>query len=441
MYNVGALPGSNKRYGWKNGSTEPKITRVVETMTLGPSNLKRANIRRQIQSFRADDGATRTDQGSRTREMGAPVTRHGKPLRILHTEAATTFGGQEHRTFKEMMAMRERGHHLELVCQPGATLMQRLQSQGFQVHAIPMAGLKNSVVATARIARILRDEEIDVLNTHSRVDTMAAAAAGRFARTPLIVRTRHLAVPPGSLVSYTGLPHRVIAISEHVRSLLLSRGVRPDKVSTVMTAVNPPAPVRTSTLREELGLGDDGLIIGSVGHMREKKGHIELIAATMPLLRTHPKLHLVIAGRGEPLLTKLRERVRLEGLGDKIHLLGQRDDIGNLLCGFNIFALATQIEALGTSYIEAAALGLPLVGTDVGGVPEIIEDGENGLLVPLGNQHQLEEALRTLVDDQGLRRKMGQAARARIRSDIRFSVQHMAESTEKLYYEWLPSSG
>ncbi|MBO1111833.1 glycosyltransferase family 4 protein [Bordetella petrii] len=368
------------------------------------------------------------------------MTKCGKPLRILHTEAAMTFGGQEHRVFKEMLAMRERGHHLELVCQSGATLISRMESEGFRVHVIPMAGLKNSITAATQIARILRAGEIDVLNTHSRTDTMAAATAGRFAKTPLIVRTRHLAIPPGSLISYTGLPHRVIAISEHVRDLLVSRGVHTDKVATVMTAINLPDAVQASTLRTELRLSDDDIIIGSVGHMREKKGHADLIAATIPLLRTRPKLHLVIAGRGEPLLTKLKEMVRREGLNDRIHLLGQRDDIANVLAGFNIFALATQNEALGTSYIEAGALGLPLIGTDVGGVSEIVENGSNGFLVPLGDNRLLADALRMLVDNQSLRTSMGHAARTKIRNDVRFSVEHMAEATEHWYYRWLSQS-
>lgn len=372
--------------------------------------------------------------------MGTLVTKHRKDkerLRILHTEAATTFGGQEHRICKEMLAMRERGHRLELVCQPGAALISRMESQGFRVHVIPMVGLWNSIIAAAQIARILKAGKIDVLNTHSRTDTMAAAIAGRLARTPLIVRTRHLAIPPGSLISYTGLPHRVIAISEHVRNLLVSRGVRPDKVATIMTAINLPEAVQSSSLRKELGLSDDDIVIGSVGHMREKKGHAELIAAVIPLLRVRPQLHLIIAGRGEPLLTRLKETIKAEGLDNRIHLLGQREDIVNVLCAFDIFALATQNEALGTSYIEAGALGLPLIGTNIGGVPEIIDHNKNGFLVEINDENQLREALRMLVDNRELRIKMGRAAQNKIQNDIRFSANHMAELTEKWYLKWL----
>ncbi|WP_233238838.1 glycosyltransferase family 4 protein [Bordetella sp. LUAb4] len=360
-----------------------------------------------------------------------------RTLRILHTEAATTFGGQEHRIYKEMLAMRERGHYLEAVCQPGAHLVGRLRQQGFCVHEVKMPGLGGFVRGAVRVTRILREGSFDVLNTHSRMDTILAAVAGRIARTPLIVRTRHLAIPPGSLLSYTVLPHRVIAISEHVRELLLDRGVAPNKVATVMTAINVPKPVEASTLHAELGLNRDAIIIGSVGHMRTQKGHAELIAATVPLLDTYPNLHLVIAGRGEPLLSELRSQVAAARLNTRIHLLGQRDDVVNLLCGFNIFALATQIEALGTSFIEAAACGVPLVGTKVGGVPEIVKDGVNGFLVELHGQDQLRSVLRRLVADPALRRAMGQAAQDQIRSDKRFSVAFMAAAMEEAYFTWL----
>lgn len=367
------------------------------------------------------------------------MTRPGtsRPLKILHTEAATTFGGQEHRIYKEMLAMRERGHQLEAVCQPGAQLADRLRQQGFRVHDVTMPGLAGFLSGAARVSRILRRGGFDVLNTHSRQDTILAAAAGRIAGTPLIVRTRHLAKPPGSLLSYTRLPHRVIAISEHVRALLLARGVAPHKVATVMTAINLPKRVASSGLRAELGLPADAIIIGSVGHMRAQKGHAELIAATVPLLDACPRLHLVIAGHGEPLLTDLRKQVEAAGLAGRIHLLGQRGDIVDLLCAFDVFALATQIEALGTSFIEAAACGLPLVGTRVGGVPEIVKDGVNGFLVDLHSQDQLRNALQRLIEDPVLRQRMGSAAQSQITSDQRFSVAFMARATETAYRAWL----
>jgi len=133
-----------------------------------------------------------------------------RPLRIIHSEAATSFGGQEHRVFKEMVAMRERGHYLEAICQSDAELTERLREAGFVVHTLVMDGTINIVRGVFAIKKILQAGQFDVLNTHSRQDTLIAAAAGRLAKVPLIVRTRHLASPVGSrsvitcVVNYSG---------------------------------------------------------------------------------------------------------------------------------------------------------------------------------------------------------------------------------------------
>ena len=148
-------------------------------------------------------------------------------LRILHTEAATSFGGQEFCIYKEMVAMRERGHHLEAVCQPQAELGGRLREAGFKVHNLLMDGPVNFLRGVSALRRVLRGGRFDVLNTHSRRDTVLASIGARLAGTPLIVRTRHLAKPIHSLYAYTWLAHRVIAVSRYVRGQLLEGGARP----------------------------------------------------------------------------------------------------------------------------------------------------------------------------------------------------------------------
>ena len=141
-----------------------------------------------------------------------------KPLRIIHSEAATSFGGQEQYIHQMMTAMRERGHHMEAICQPHALLAQRLRDDGFTVHTLLMDGPANYIKGVIRLRKVLREGHFDVLNTHSRRDTLLAGMAGRLAGTPLIVRTRHLAKRVGSLLSYTIVPHRVTTASNFVRN-------------------------------------------------------------------------------------------------------------------------------------------------------------------------------------------------------------------------------
>lgn len=360
-----------------------------------------------------------------------------RPLRVLHSEAATSFGGQEHRIYKEMLAMRERGHHLELVCQPDAMLAERARAEGFTVHTMPMSGHVNFIKSVAKIRRVLRKSRFDVLNTHSRRDTLIAGVAGRLAGTPLIVRTRHLAIKAGSLLSYTWIPHCVTTVSESVRTDLIEAGVPPDRIETIYTPIQIPSPTTCSTLREELGLSDEDVVVGCVATMRAKKGHMALLEAIEPLINITPSLHLVLVGSGSPVFEQLQTHVSERGLWGQVHLLGRREDVPNLLAGFDLFALPTEQEALGTAFLEAAAMGLATIGTDVGGVPETIQHGETGLVVPVGDIPALRAALERLIRDPALRRRMGEAGRRLFRDDGRFSLKTLADTTEHCYCRWL----
>ena len=360
-----------------------------------------------------------------------------RPLRIIHSEAATSFGGQEHRIFKEMMAMRERGHYLEAICQPDAELTERLREEGFVVHTLFMDGLVNIVRGVIAIKNILNKGGFDVLNTHSRQDTLIAAAAGRLAKVPLVVRTRHLASPVTSLLTYTWLPHRVTTVSHYVRRQLIGRGVPGEHVEAIYTPVVLTAPVTHSTLRAELNLSDDDVLVGCVAVLRPNKGHLELINAMLPLLRTRPRLHLVIAGSGSPVFEQLQAHIMHSGLSERIHLLGNRRDVPNVLAGLDVFCLATRQEAMGTAFIEAAASGLPVIGTDVGGVSEMMRPGITGLLVPLDDGQALQNALVQLIDTPALRKKMGQAGYERIHTEGIFNTQTLATRTERIYVRWL----
>lgn len=360
-----------------------------------------------------------------------------RTLRIIHSEAATSFGGQEHRVFKEMVAMRERGHCLEAVCQPDAELTERLREAGFVVHTLSMDGTINIVRGVFAIKKILQSGRFDVLNTHSRQDTLIAAAAGRLAKVPLIVRTRHLASPIGSLLTYTWLPHRVTTVSHHVRRQLLGLGVPPDHVEAIYTPVVLTPRLAHSSLRDELKLSADAVLVGCVAVLRPNKGHLELINAMLPLLRTRPKLHLVVAGGGSPVFEQLQAHITHSGLAERVHLLGTRRDVPNVLAGLDIFCLATRQEAMGTAFLEAAASGLPVIGTDVGGVGEMMRPGVTGLLVPLDDAQALQNALIQLIDSPELRKKMGQAGHEQIHARGIFDTETLAKRTEGIYGQWL----
>ncbi len=360
-----------------------------------------------------------------------------KPLRILQAEAATGYAGQERYIFRLMQALRDRGHTVQAVCQPQAQLTRELRHAGFQVDTLEMDGPWNHLKGLPSLVRLLRRGAFDVVNTHSRRETLLVGAAARLAGVPLVVRTRHLAKPVGSLLSYTRVPRRVIVPSEFVRRHLIDRGVPPGHVAVVPPAVDFPDPMPPPLLRTELGLDAQAIIVGSVGVLRAEKGHEQLIEAMLPLLRRYPHAHLVIVGGGDAALSRLRGQAASAGQADRVHLLGARTDVPALLPDFDVFALATHIEASGTAFVEAGAAGLPVVGTRVGGVPEMMDEDESGLLVPLFDIPALTAALDRLISDPVLRRRMGQAGRRYCLEGGRFTRAALGERTEACYRRWL----
>ncbi|WP_332609630.1 glycosyltransferase [Achromobacter sp. ESBL13] len=373
--------------------------------------------------------------------VDTPAADVGGRLRILHTEAATSFGGQEFCVYKEMVAMRDRGHHLELLCQPGAELGDRASEAGFTVHRIVMDGPGNFLRGVLFVRRLLRRGRFDVVNTHSRRDTVLAAWGARLAGAPLIVRTRHLAKPIGSLYAYTWLAHRVIAVSRYVQQQLLDGGARPGSVATIHSPIVLPHAAQHACVRRELGLPADALVVGCVAVMRAEKGHADLIDAFDQIAARFPAAHLVLVGDGMPLMAQLQDKVKAMGLDARVRFTGRRHDIANVLMALDIFALATHREALGTVFIEAAAMGVPVVGTNVGGVPETMQAGVTGLLVPPRDPPALGVALATLLADPALRRRMGVAGRARIRDQGLFCAERAAQQVETVYASWLAERG
>lgn len=359
-------------------------------------------------------------------------------MNILHTESSKGWGGQENRTLNEMLALRGRGHRLAVICQPGAKLGVRAREAGFQTFEIPMRNiLKLSDLLALR--RCIRQFGADVVNTHSGRDTQMAGLAARSLgrRRPYIVRTRHLALPITSRFTYNSLVDQVVTVSRFVADFLARSGVRRERLAPVPTGIDfsryVPAPAG-GTLRAELGLAADAPLVGTVAILRMKKGHAELLEAVPRVRARFPDAHFVFAGDG-PMQERLAARIAELGLGHCVHMLGLRRDVVNVLQSLDLFVLPTHQEALGTAFIEAAAMGLAAVGTRVDGVPEVVLEGETGLLVPARDSAALAEAIVRLLGDPERRRAMGEAASRYVRE--RYSVDAMATGMLAVYEKLL----
>ena len=359
-------------------------------------------------------------------------------MRIMHTESSTGWGGQENRTLNELISMRDRGHQLALLARPGAKILARASEAGFETFAVNMRGALN-FPAIFKLRAVLKAYCPDIVNMHSGRDTQLVALAAHTlgGLRPRLVRTRHLALPITSRFTYSTLPDHVVGVSEYVKDYLVSAGVPESRVTAVPTGVDFARYDLTGihgTLREELGLAANSLLIGTVAILRAKKGHAEILDAAGEVLRQYPSAHFVFAGDG-PQMANLRDRIQAEGLTGRVHLLGLRHDVTNVLASLDLFVLPTHQEALGTAFIEAGAMGVPVVATNVDGVPEVILDGKTGLLVPPCNGKALIAPICRLLEDSALRKCMGNSAKAFVRQ--KYSLEVMAKGMESVYQRLL----
>ncbi|MGV8959278.1 MAG: glycosyltransferase family 4 protein [Stenotrophomonas sp.] len=377
-----------------------------------------------------------------------------RPLAILHTEAAKGLGGQEIYILRHMQAMRERGHAVSLLCQPDAKLGELASGLGFTVHTLKMGGLLRLLYGIGAMFRLARKHRYDVVNVTSRRDALIAATGARLAGTPLIVRSRHLMSPVNSLLTYTGLPHRVITVSRFVKQLLVQRGIASERIGIVPPiAIAPQWSVQVEAeprdaldqartrMRLELGFNDDDVVVGCVAVLRTPKGHKELLQAMLPLCKADPHIHLVLIGDGEPVMSQLQAMREQHGLQNQIHLLGYRIGACMLMPGFDVFALASHKEAAGTVFLEAAYAGTPIVATRVGGTSEMVAEKTNAILVELGDQQALTDALGQLTGNAALRKTMGAAGLDWINAEHRFTSTGNGEATERYYRQWLEELG
>jgi glycosyltransferase involved in cell wall biosynthesis len=223
-----------------------------------------------------------------------------------------------------------------------------------------------------------------------------------------------------------------ICASDAIRQLLLADGVEPERAVTVHEGIDlgrvDAAP--RINLHEELWLPHHAPLVGNVAALVPHKGQRHLVESAALVVREVPDARFVIAGEGE-LRPGLERQIKDRRLEKHVLLAGFRPDVLSLHKAFDVFAMSSVTEGLGTSLLDAMACAKPIVATAVGGIPEVVVDGENGFLVPPRDAEAMAGAIVRLLTDDGLRRRMGDAGLARVRN--RFSAERMVQETLDVY--------
>ncbi len=375
---------------------------------------------------------------------GSSLSRYHQPMRILHTESSMGIGGQEYRVLLEAQGMEMRGHVVVVAAPEGSQLAVLAQERGLQVKTTT-SGNRGWITLIPAYLRMMKQFGIDVVNTHGSLDSWTASIAGRISsRRPIIIRTRHKSTPVSRSmrhrVLYGRMPHVVTTTGETVRQELITRnGLSPSRVISIPTGVNlerfHPKPPDAS-LRKNLGVKSQAPLVGTVAFLRPEKGLEVLIEAVRLLRKTIPAVECLIVGEGgekATLATLIRER----GLEHCVHLVGFRQDIPALLTLLDVVVIPSFEEGIPQTLTQALAMERPVVASAVGGVPEVVQDGVTGLLVPPRSPAILSEKIAFLLHHPSSGARMAQMGRQVIQEQ--YSMESMLIRTEHLYRRLLQS--
>jgi len=294
------------------------------------------------------------------------------------------------------------------------------------------------------LARLLRRERVDVLHAHKFRSNVWAAVLGALMRVPVVVAHEHGWEHPGRIVRFMNRwvvakrCDEILVVSRSERTRLIEvDGIPPDRVNLMSNGIPDLTPTVGRDIRKELRIPAHSPIIGSVAVLRPEKALEVLIEAAEIVVSQRADAKVLIVGSG-PEDEKLLSLIESLGLGKVVLLTGERSDIPDLVSAIDIAVCCSDREGSPLSVMEYMAAGKPVVATNVGGLPEMVEDGVNGLLVEKRDAKALADAILRLIADENLRERLGAAGKELQAKE--FSLDAMVERTEALYEELVKDS-
>ncbi len=355
-----------------------------------------------------------------------------RPPRILHVNTSYGWRGGENQVFLLMKGLREKGVESILVTPPGSPLGERMKEEGFEVREIMFRG-EIDIRGIPELIDFSRRRDVDIFHAHtSHAHTLAGISARLSGKKIVVTRRVDFHPPLFSRWKYRRLADRIIVISRFIGEIMRKIGVDEKKIRHVPSAVNPERLERRrdpSYLFKEFPL--EHPIIGCVGQLTDHKGHIYLLRAFPRVLKVFPTATLFLVGRGE-LLGYLRKVVRGMRMDKRVIFAGFRKDIPEILSILDLFVLSSHMEGLGSSLLDAQYMGIPVVSTYAGGIPEVVKHGETGILVPPRDEEALGKAIVEVLKDEKMRREFSLRGREWAK---KFLPSRMVEGTLRVYEE------
>ena len=365
-------------------------------------------------------------------------------LNLLHITLDMDIGGLQRLVADATLAMDQKRFNIEVCCfDELGCFANTLKEEGITVTLLQKNQNHFDANYPFRLASFLRKKKVDILHMHTGTFFFGSIAA-RLARTPVSLYTEHgrfFVEPLVRLIEdrISGmLIGQIVAVSHELEKYLAERVKLPArKICTIINGIRVdrfaprPKPLR---LLEEFDLAQSCKIVGTVGRLDDVKDQVSMIEAFARVVEAVPDARLFLVGEG-PMREALTEVISSHSLEKKVVITGARGDIPDLLNLFDLFVLTSVSEGTSISILEAMASGLPVVATNVGGNPSIIDHESDGLLVEPRDITGIANAIESLLTNNALSQQMGEKGAAKIRSD--YSIEKMIESYEEIYFRLL----
>ena len=333
-----------------------------------------------------------------------------KQLTVVHVEAGKHLYGGALQVFYLMRGLMKKNVRNVLVAPQGSAIADASRGIVDHVHAIPMKG-DLDIGFIFRLKKILKQENADIVHLHSRrgADVLGGIAA-KLAGVQCVL-SRRVDNPESRLLVKLKYPlyDRVITISEGIRRVLISEGVPAEKITCVHSAVDIDKysqPADRAWFLNEFSLPENAKVFAVIAQLIQRKGHRYLLQVLPELLQRHPDLYVLFFGKG-PLQQDIEQQLAQPEFQGRVRLIGFREDLERVLpCLYGVVHPA-DMEGLGVSLLQAAAAGVPIIGSNAGGIPEIVHDGVNGYLIPVGDTQRLQERFEHLLNNSKQAQELG----------------------------------
>jgi glycosyltransferase involved in cell wall biosynthesis len=344
--------------------------------------------------------------------------------RILHVDAGRSWRGGQRQVFLLATGLRDLGYRTLIVAPTGSPLIRRAEHAGLPTYRLTLRGEWD--IRSARELRAVAGEwRADIVHAHdARAHSIARLALLGKRKTRLIVPRRVAFTPKQIRLKYRHGIDAFIAISNAVKAVMVKAGVPADRIDVVYSGLPAPVVKRPRNWRRERGWPSTTIVCGIVGAMTQEKG-LDLVGGIARRLpgEVFRRTRLVLLGGKGKGGTSVSG---VEGFD-----AGFVEEIHDAMAGLDVLWHPAKSEGLGTSVIDAMALGIPPIAFSVGGLPEVIEDGKSGLLIPAGDVQAFMRGAAELITNDALRARLGEGAKVRARE---FSDKRMIERTAEVYH-------